>query len=172
MTTAAPTCHGDLLEVMGTGLLITGPPGVGKSTLALELIGRGHKLVANDVVELRRRDDHLLGCRPPGISPVLHLRAVGMVPVAAVFGEAAIARSETRIALVLHLGKLPAQTADTRLEGHRDHWSIGGIDLPRLWLNPTAGSCLATLAEVAVKLVGGPGSNLGYDFISTSAGAS
>ncbi len=171
MSPAAATCHGVLLDVMGSGLLVTGPPGVGKSTLALELISRGHKLVADDLVEIRRDHDQLLGCRPAGGEGLLHLRALGLVPVAMVFGEQAIAGPEIRIALALLLATVPAATAHTRLDGHRDLWTIAGVELPRLWLDPAAGHSLATLAEVAVRLPRRTGSSLIHDSMHGSAGA-
>jgi HPr kinase/phosphorylase len=151
MTPPAVTCHGVLLEVAGSGLLITGAAGVGKSTLALELLRRGHKLVADDQVELWRCGGRLLGRRPPGLPALLHVRALGMIAVRETFGPEAVVTTDVAVELTLLLGPLPGETPASRLHGHRDHWRLGECELPRLWLDPAAGSALATLAELAAR---------------------
>jgi len=157
MSDGPATCHGVLLAVVGAGLLVTGPAGCGKSALALELLRRGHQLVADDAVELELRGGELLGRCPAGLTGLLHLRALGIIQVDTLFGPQAVRAQAQRVDLALLLGPLPEDNPDSRWQGHRDLWEIAGARLPRLRLDPQAGPYLATLAEAALMRWRGEG---------------
>ncbi|MBR4768301.1 MAG: HPr(Ser) kinase/phosphatase [Lachnospiraceae bacterium] len=97
------TIHGVLMDVYGEGILITGESGIGKSEAAIELIKRGHRLVADDVVEIRRvSDDTLVGCAPEVTRHLIELRGIGIVDVKALFGIEAVKNTQS-IDLVIEL---------------------------------------------------------------------
>ena len=98
-----PTCHGGLVDIAGVGLLITGDSGVGKSEAALELVKRGHRLVADDVVDIRRvSDNRLVGEAPEMIRHFMEIRGIGIIDVATMYGVGAIIRSKS-IDMNVHL---------------------------------------------------------------------
>src|SRR5699024_4648422 len=91
--------HGVLVDIYGVGVLITGQSGVGKSETALELVKRGHRLVADDSVEIRQEDyDRLIGSSPPLIEHLLEIRGLGIINVMTLFGAGSV-RSHKRISL-------------------------------------------------------------------------
>ena len=97
------TVHGVLIDVYGQGVLITGESGIGKSEAALELIKRGHRLVSDDAVELRKISDELLvGTAPDITKHLIELRGIGIVDVKALFGASSV-RNSAQIDLVIHL---------------------------------------------------------------------
>ena len=100
----APTItrHGGLLDIYGEGVLITGDSGVGKSETAIELIKRGHRLVADDAVDIRRVADQLLGKAPELIRHYIELRGIGVVDVQQLLGMSAV-KPESQVDLVIHL---------------------------------------------------------------------
>ena len=90
------TMHGVLVNVYGSGLLITGESGVGKSETAIELVKRGHQLVADDVVDIRRvSDDRLVGESPELVRHFMEIRGVGIIDIATMYGVGAVIRSKT-----------------------------------------------------------------------------
>lgn len=144
------TVHGVLLEIHGLGLLIEGAPGSGKSALALELISRGHALVADDAVEIERPARGVLVGRCPGvIGGYLEARGLGIVDMRELHGERAL-RDRTRLELILRLapGRPRALKAHERLAGRRSTRRILGESVPVLSL-PQTGHNLAALAEAA-----------------------
>lgn len=151
----APSCslHGVLLDVLGMGVMITGESGVGKSELALELVSRGHGLVADDVVELRRiAPETLEGRCPPILRDYLEVRGLGMLNIRTIFGETAVRRHKN-MKLIVHL----QNTANTdthqleRLPISNLNETIMNVDIPKVIIPVAAGRNLAVLVEAAVR---------------------
>ena len=133
------------------GTLLLGPSGIGKSECALELVRRGHILVADDVVELERRGDRLWGWAPKLIRHHLELRGVGVVSVLELFGAAAV-REETAIAVVCHLETWRPGAEDVERVGlDRPEETWEDVSLPSFRLPARPAGSLATLVEVAVR---------------------
>lgn len=150
---ASTVVHGELLEVFGMGVLITGGSGVGKSELALELISRGHRLIADDTPTLTRvAPDILEGTCPPTLSDLLEVRGLGILNIRRMFGDSAIKRNK-RVRLIIHLVRLEdiAPPAESRLQGLRDTRVILGVGIPAITLPIAPGRNLAVLVECAVR---------------------
>ena len=150
---ASTVVHGELLEVFGMGLLITGGSGVGKSELALELISRGHRLIADDTPTLTRvAPDILEGACPPTLSDLLEVRGLGILNICWMFGDSAIKRNK-RVWLIIYLVKIEeiAPPAESRLQGMRDARVILGVSIPAITLPIAPGRNLAVLVECAVR---------------------
>lgn len=147
------TVHGVLLEVLGMGVLITGNSAIGKSELALELITRGHRLIADDVVELHHvAPDTLEGRCPTLLQDFLEVRGLGILNIRTLFGETAV-KAKKNLRLIVHLKK-PANLAELgegRLDMHASTESILGVDIPKVRIPVTAGRNLAVLVEVAAR---------------------
>lgn len=146
------TIHGVLMDVLGLGVLITGESGVGKSELALELISRGHGLVADDVVEVSRiAPDALEGRCPDMLLDFLEVRGLGVLNIRTVFGETAC-RRKMRVRLLVHLQKpLPGTPEASRLPLDAQTEQILGVGLRRVTIPVAAGRNLAVLLEAAVR---------------------
>jgi serine kinase of HPr protein (carbohydrate metabolism regulator) len=153
VTTPAPlTLHGVLLEVHGIGVLLTGSSGVGKSELALELLARGHKLVADDAAQVARRGRKLVGTCPPLLSGFLEARSLGILNVRRLFGAGAL-RARTNLELVIELD-LPEALSDSgleRLSGRRGARAILGVDVAEISIPIRLGHNLAVLVEAAAR---------------------
>ena len=150
---ASTVVHGELLEVFGMGLLLTGGSGIGKSELALELVSRGHRLVADDTPTLIRvAPDILEGACPPTLSDLLEVRGLGILNIRRMFGDSAIKRNK-RVRLIIHLVRLEdiAPSAESRLQGLRDTRVILGVGVPAITLPIAPGRNLAVLVECAVR---------------------
>ncbi|MCB1602842.1 MAG: HPr kinase/phosphorylase, partial [Xanthomonadales bacterium] len=133
---ASTVVHGELLEVFGLGVLITGGSGIGKSELALELISRGHRLIADDTPTLTRVASTVLeGTCPPALSDLLEVRGLGILNIRRMFGDSAIKRNK-RVRLILHLVKMEeiSPPADARLQGMRENRAILGVSVPAITL--------------------------------------
>lgn len=144
--------HGVMLEVNGQGLLVTGPAGIGKSELGLALVCAGHRLIADDVVELRRQGDDLIALRDPEFAGFLALRDLGVVNLIRLYGAAA-STDRQRLDLVLELLRADAQT-DAEiggLGGRRTRRRILDVEVPSVKLVAARGRHLAQLAEIAVR---------------------
>lgn len=144
--------HGVMLEIDGDGLLITGPAGIGKSDLGLSLVCLGHRLVADDVVELHRHGDELIAVRDPRYAGFVVLRDLGVVNLIKTYGAAAsVARQ--RLDLILELERAGERTgADTGdLAGRRDSERILGVEIPKVKLALVPERPLARLAETALR---------------------
>ena len=145
------TRHGVLVDVYGSGLLITGDSGVGKSETALELIKRGHRLVADDVVDIRRVDeDRLIGESPELVRHFMEIRGVGIIDISTMYGVGAIMRSKT-INMVVHLELWQAGKEYDRLGMTDNFIEILGVKLPYLLLPIHPGRNLAVVLEVAAR---------------------
>lgn len=151
----APSCclHGVLLDVLGMGVMITGSSGVGKSELALELISRGHGLVADDVVELRRiAPETLEGRCPPILRDYLEVRGLGMLNIRTIFGETAVRRHKN-MKLIVHLQNTAGTEAYKleRLPLSNLNETVMNVEIPKVIIPVAAGRNLAVLVEAAVR---------------------
>ncbi|WP_026567774.1 HPr(Ser) kinase/phosphatase [Bacillus sp. UNC41MFS5] len=147
----APTTavHGVLVDVYGIGVLITGKSGVGKSETALELVKRGHRLVADDCVEIRQEDqDTLVGSSPDLIEHLLEIRGLGIINVMTLFGAGAV-RSNKRITLVMNLEIWDSKKQYDRLGLDEEKMRIIDTDVPKLTIPVRPGRNLAVIIEVA-----------------------
>ena len=147
----APTTavHGVLVDVYGIGVLITGKSGVGKSETALELVKRGHRLVADDCVEIRQEDqDTLVGTSPDLIEHLLEIRGLGIINVMTLFGAGAV-RSNKRITLVMNLETWDSKKQYDRLGLDEEKMRIIDTDVPKLTIPVRPGRNLAVIIEVA-----------------------
>lgn len=151
----APTnsMHGVLLDVLGMGVMITGESGVGKSELALELVSRGHGLVADDVVELNRiAPETLEGHCPEILRDFLEVRGLGMLNIRIIFGETAVRRRKN-LNLIVHLKKASSSdfNALERLPMENVNENIMGLNIRKVIIHVAAGRNLAVLVEAAVR---------------------
>ena len=144
--------HGVFMEVQGMGVLITGDSAVGKSELALELITRGHRLVADDVVEFYQvAPDTLEGRCPTMLQDFLEVRGLGVLNIRALFGETAV-KLKKNLKLVIHLEKLTEKTmAQDRLQINAYSQQILDMAIPEVRIPVAAGRNIAVLVEVAVR---------------------
>lgn len=145
--------HGVFMDVLGVGVLITGDSGVGKSELALELISRGHGLVADDVVEISRIAPNILEGRCPALlKDFLEVRGLGVLNIRTIFGETAV-RPKMNLKLIVHLQRAQqagAQEAE-RLPLHEISEDILGLTIRKVVVPVAAGRNLAVLLEAAVR---------------------
>ena len=146
--------HGVLMDVLGLGVLITGDSGVGKSELGLELISRGHGLVADDVVEISRLAANTLEGRcPPVLKDFLEVRGLGLLDVRTIFGETAV-RPKMKLKLIAQLDKpAPAGNREVteRLPLAEQSEEILGVTVRKVVIPVAAGRNLAVLLEAAVR---------------------
>lgn len=150
-TPDAGTLHGVFLEVFGEGVLITGRSGLGKSELALELLARGHRLVADDAVEFTRHGDGLKGHCPPLLEGFLEARSLGVLNIRRLFGPKAL-RKSARLDLVIELDAPVAPLSGMeRLSGHRGKREIFGIAVAEISIPIRLGHNLAVLVEAACR---------------------
>jgi HPr kinase/phosphorylase len=145
--------HGVFMDVLGLGVLITGESGVGKSELGLELISRGHGLVADDVVEISRIAANTLEGRcPPMLKDFLEVRGLGLLNIRTIFGETAV-RPKMRLKLVAHLaGPQPGgRESAERLPLADMSEEVLGVTVRKVVIPVAAGRNLAVLIEAAVR---------------------
>lgn len=161
--------HGVFMEVLGTGVLITGESSVGKSELALALISRGHRLVADDAPEFTRTGPDILDGRSPGVlKDFLEVRGLGILNIRDMYGDNAL-KSNKYLRLVIHLKRLSEKDYAQldRLQGGRETRSILGIDIPQILIPVAPGRNIAVLVEAAVRnhILGTSGNNATQKFI-------
>jgi HPr kinase/phosphorylase len=143
--------HGVFMDVYGMGILITGDSGVGKSELALELISRGHGLVADDVVELARIAPTTIEGRCPGmLRDYLEVRGLGLLNIRTIFGETA-SRRKMKLKLIVHLQKPLSNPDAPRLPLDAQTQEVLGIPIRKVVIPVAAGRNLAVLLEAAVR---------------------
>ena len=143
------TRHGVLVDVYGEGILILGDSGVGKSETAIELVKRGHRLVADDAVELRRLSDHtIVGTSPENIRHFIELRGIGIINVARVFGMGAVKASK-RVELVIELEPWDKTKAYDRTGLDTPSYDILGVPLSSMVIPVMPGRNLAVIVETA-----------------------
>jgi HPr kinase/phosphorylase len=143
--------HGVLMDVLGMGVLITGESGLGKSELALELISRGHGLVADDIVEVTQIAPTMIEGRCPRLlQNLLEVRGLGLLDIKAIFGETAV-RRRMRLKLIVHLVKRSTFDDAERLPMDNQYEDVLGVAIRRVVLPVAAGRNLAVLLEAAVR---------------------
>ena len=143
------TRHGVLMEVYGEGILLIGESGIGKSEAAVELLKRGHRLIADDAVEIRKVSANMLvGAAPELIRNYIELRGIGIVNVAKLYGMAAV-KAQNEINLVVNIVPWNTQTVYDRLGLEDQHIDILGVQLPLYTIPITPGRNLAVILEVA-----------------------
>ena len=143
------TRHGVLMEVYGEGIYITGESGIGKSETAVELLKRGHRLIADDAVEIKKTSSsQLVGTAPSLIRNYIELRGIGVINVANLFGMGAI-KEETSINLVVNIVPWEAGKHYDRM-GLEEHFAdILGVKIPSVTIPVSPGRNLAVILEVA-----------------------
>lgn len=140
--------HGSLIDIYGIGVLIVGPAGIGKSEVALDLVERGHRLVADDVVMATRKEEQvIMGSGTDLVQHFMEIRGLGLVDVRAMFGVRAI-RFQKRIELVVNLHVWNPDEEYTRLGMVDETYDILGIGLPLVKLPITPGKNVTVLCEV------------------------
>ena len=145
------TKHGVLLDVYGVGVFLSGKSGVGKSEAALELIKRGHQLVADDVVDICRiSDDRLIGTCPEKVRHLMEIRGIGVIDVKAMYGIGAVAISKT-IDLIIELETWDENKAYDRIGIQDDETEIMGVRVPHQTMPIKPGRNLAIIVEVAAR---------------------
>lgn len=143
------TRHGVLIEVYGEGILIVGESGVGKSETAIELVKRGHRLVADDAVEIRKTSNRtLVGQSPDNIRHFLELRGIGIINTRRLFGMGAVKISE-KIDLIVELEPWDSEKIYDRMGVDNQYTNIMGIKIPSLTIPIKPGRNLAVILEVA-----------------------
>lgn len=143
------TIHGVLVDVYGVGMLITGTSGIGKSETALELVKRGHRLIADDAVEISQTaDNSLYGTAPELIRHLLEIRGVGIINVMTLFGAGAI-RNEKKITVIVRLETWQEDKQYDRLGLDEEKTRIIDTDLPLVTIPVRPGRNLAVIIEVA-----------------------
>jgi HPr kinase/phosphorylase len=142
--------HAVLMDVFGLGVLITGESGIGKSECALDLIDRGHRLVADDVVEIKRMADTLMGSSPPLTRHHMELRGLGVINIKDLYGVSSIRRSK-RVELVVSMERWEAGQEHDRLGLRREKFLILGLEVPLIRLPVAPGRNNAILVEVAAR---------------------
>ena len=145
------TRHGVLLDVYGVGVFLSGKSGVGKSEAALELVKRGHQLVADDVVDICRiSDDRLIGTCPEKVRHLMEIRGIGVIDVKAMYGIGAVAFSKS-IDLIIELESWDENKAYDRIGLQDNEIEIMGVHVPRQTMPIKPGRNLAIIVEVAAR---------------------
>jgi HPr kinase/phosphorylase len=143
------TIHGVLVDIYGIGMLISGSSGIGKSETALELVKRGHRLIADDAVEIRQTADNvLIGNAPELIKHLLEIRGVGIINVMTLFGAGAV-RNNTRINVVVSLETWQQDKQYDRLGLDEETTKIIDTEIPLVTIPVRPGRNLAVIIEVA-----------------------
>ena len=141
--------HGVLVEVYGEGLLLMGESGIGKSEAAAELLKRGHRLIADDAVEIHKiSNNSLLGSSPKLIRNYIEIRGIGVINVAKLFGMAAI-KKETAIDLVINIVPWSGDQLYDRLGLEEQYMDLMGVKVPAITIPVKPGRNLAVILEVA-----------------------
>lgn len=157
--------HGVLVDVYGLGLLITGDSGVGKSETALELVKRGHRLIADDRVEVYQRDEQtLMGTAPKILNHLLEIRGIGIIDVMTLFGAGAV-RSQSKVALMIHLSNYSKEANYDRLGNNTEEVQIFDVKIPKVTIPVKTGRNLAIIIEAAAMNF--RAQSMGYDATET-----
>jgi len=148
------TLHGVFMEMFTIGVLITGDPASGKSELALELLTRGHRLIADDAPEFSQISPEIIeGTCPEVLQDCLEVRGLGVLNVRHMFGDSAVKQNKF-LRLIIHLDMPPATSGpleEDRLRGNSSTLKILGVEVQRITIPVLAGRNLAVMAEAAVR---------------------
>ena len=143
------TRHGVLMEIYGEGIFLTGDSGIGKSEAAVELLKRGHRLIADDAVEIRKvSSNSLIGTAPEPIRNYMELRGIGIINVAKLYGMGAV-KLDNEINLVVNIVHWDTHKAYDRLGLDDEYTEILGVQIPMYTIPITPGRNLAIILEVA-----------------------
>ena len=143
------TRHGGLVEVYGEGILLVGDSGVGKSETAIELIKRGHRLIADDAVEIRRVSNKtLVGSSPENIRHFMELRGIGIINARRLFGMGSVKTTE-KIDMIVKLEHWDPEKVYDRMGMDNEYTTLLGINIPSLTIPVKPGRNLAIILEVA-----------------------
>lgn len=166
------TVHGVLVDVYGSGVLIMGDSGIGKSETALELVKRGHRLVADDAVEIQQTGDGLIGSSPDLIRHLLEIRGLGIINIMTLFGAGAVL-SNKKISFAIYLEAWQVERQYDRLGLDEEMIHILDTDLPQLTVPVRPGRNLAVIIEVAAMnfRLKRLGYNAAQEFVSKLSGA-
>ncbi len=147
------TLHGVYLEVLGVGVLLGGLSGIGKSELALELVTRGNRLIADDIVEFRKvSPDTISGKCPEILKDFIEVRGLGILNIRAMFGDnALINRKKLSLIINLEVSKSAIPPATERLDGGHKYRTILEVEIPEITLPVAVGRTLAVIVEAAVR---------------------
>ena len=145
---ATVTRHGVLLDIYGEGVLIIGDSGIGKSETAIELVKRGHRLVADDAVDIRRVSNQLIGKAPELIRHYIELRGIGIIDLQQLFGMSAV-KLESQIDLVVEMEPWKEGKFYDRFGLDEQSMNILGVELPQVTIPVQPGRNLAAIVEVA-----------------------
>lgn len=147
------TIHGVYLAVSGIGVLLTGESGIGKSELALELLSRGSRLIADDATEFSRTGpDTIIGTCPPALQDFLEVRGLGILSIRSIFGDSAVKQAKN-LRLVVELkpmSEIDPEKFD-RLKGQTEHEIILGVKVPKVMIPVAPGRNLAVIIESAAR---------------------
>ena len=148
------TVHGVLMDVYGIGVLLTGESGVGKSEAALELVKRGHQLVADDVVDIKKvNENRLIGESPETIRHFMEIRGIGIIDIRQMYGIGAVLMRKS-IEMAIHLELWQESKVYDRLGLTDSYTTIMGVKIPQIVLPVRPGRNLAVVIEVAARNLG------------------
>ncbi len=148
------TVHGVLMDVYGIGVLLTGESGVGKSEAALELVKRGHQLVADDVVDIKKvNENRLIGESPETIRHFMEIRGIGIIDIRQMYGIGAVLMHKS-VEMAIHLELWQESKAYERLGMSDSYTTIMGVKIPQIVLPVRPGRNLAVVIEVAARNLG------------------
>ncbi len=142
------TMHGGLIDVSGVGVLLTGKSGIGKSETALELVKRGHRLIADDAVILKKINHELYGSCPEIIRNFMEIRGIGILDIKSIYGISAVA-TEKKVDLVVEMEYWETGKEYDRLTGYEFSEEILGITLPKIVMPITPGRNIPIIIEAA-----------------------
>lgn len=148
--TESSSLHGVLMDVFGVGILLLGKSGIGKSEIALDLVMRAHRLVADDIVDVTRRKGAVYGAGNPVIKHHMEIRGLGIINIKDLFGVAAV-REQKKIELVIELQEWDPHQEYDRLGVEDKHLQIVGVDIPLSVVPVRPGRNMATIIEVAAR---------------------
>lgn len=142
--------HGVLVEVFGLGVLITGSSGVGKSETALELVKRGHRLITDDVVDIKRIGDRLIGSAPELLKQYMEIRGIGIIDIRTLYGVGAVKES-VEIEMNVHLEHWDPGKYYDRLGLDDEYHQVLGVNVPKVVIPVTTGRNLAIIIEAGAR---------------------
>ena len=157
--------HGVLMDIYGMGVLIQGDSGIGKSETGLELVKRGHRLVADDRVDIYARDEMTLWGEPAEIlRHLLEIRGVGIIDVMSLYGASAV-KDSSQVQIAVYLENYTTDKVYDRLGNNAEEIEIGGVTIPRIRIPVKTGRNISVVIEAAAMNV--RAKEMGYDATKT-----